>query len=188
MPSQPSLFADEPALPEGLRYRPDLLTRAEEAQLLARFEALPFKPFEFQGFLGKRQVVSFGWRYDFNQGGMQAAEAFPDWLVPARAKAADFAGLPPEALAQAIIAEYPLGAPIGWHRDRPQFDQVVGVSLLSACTLRFRRKRGEGWERAALTAEPRSVYLLSGPARSAWQHSIPPVTARRFSITFRTLR
>src|SRR5690606_40647213 len=84
--------------------------------------------------------------------------------------------------------EYPPGASIGWHRDRGVFDRIIGVSLLSPCLFRLRRKRGDRWDRTSLVAVPRSVYLLSGSARTEWEHSIPPVDTLRYSITFRTLR
>jgi alkylated DNA repair dioxygenase AlkB len=187
MASQLSLFAD-PKLPEGFRYQPDFLSRVEEVALIGRFGELPFKPLEFQGYFGRRRVVYFGWRYDFSKGRLQPVEDIPDWLLPVRERAAQFAAVKAEALAQAMVTEYEAGAPIGWHRDRPQFDEVIGISLKSACSFRFRRKAGAGWERAALTAEPRSIYLLRGSARSEWQHSIPSVSQLRYSITFRTFR
>jgi alkylated DNA repair dioxygenase AlkB len=185
--TQLALFAD-PTLPEGFRYQPGLITAALESGLVARFAELPFKPFEFQGFLGKRRVTSFGWRYDFNEQAMQRAAPLPEWLAEVRDLAAAFADLHPSKLAHAMVTEYEPGAPIGWHRDRPQFEDVIGISLLSPCTFRFRRKQGAGWQRASIVAEPRSAYLLRGPARTEWQHSIPPVEALRYSITFRTLR
>jgi alkylated DNA repair dioxygenase AlkB len=187
MPAQLALFAD-PALPEGFRYQPDFLSLGEEEALIARFQSLPFKPFEFQQYLGKRRVVYFGYRYDYQRGLMDEAAGLPDWLAPIRERAAAFAGLPPERLVQAMVTEYDIGAPIGWHRDRPQFEDIIGISLLSSCTFRFRRQTGSGWQRASLIAEPRSIYLLRGPSRQDWQHSIPPVSQRRYSITFRTLR
>lgn len=187
MAAQPDLFA-EPPRPEGFAYRPELISPAEERQLAERLGELPFKPFEFQGFLGLRRVVSFGWRYDFNDHAMRQAEPFPEWLVPLRRRAEAFAGLPDGAFEHVLLNEYAPGAPIGWHRDRPQFEDVVGVSLLAPCTFRFRRKQGAGWERINLTVEPRSAYLLRGPARNAWEHSIPPAKALRYSITFRSLR
>src|SRR5436190_2328549 len=149
MSVQPSLFAD-PALPEGFRYQPDFLSRDEEEALVDRFQSLPFKPFEFQQYLGKRRVVYFGYRYDYQRGLMDEAAGLPDWLTPIRERAAAFAGLPPERLVQAMVTEYDIGAPIGWHRDRPQFEDIIGISLLSSCTFRFRRKSGAGWERAWL--------------------------------------
>jgi alkylated DNA repair dioxygenase AlkB len=146
------------------------------------------KPFEFRGFLGKRRVASFGWRYDFNGRGLERAGEIPPYLHDLRESAAALAGAPPEALEHVLVTEYQPGAAIGWHRDRAEFGDVVGVSLLSPCLFRLRRRSGAGWERAAFTAEPRSAYLLSGPARYEWEHSIPPVEALRWSVTFRRLR
>lgn len=175
-------------LPEGLRYQPAFLSAAEEVDLLARMAALPFRPFEYQGFLGKRETVSFGWAYRFDGSGLAEAAPIPDWLLPARADAAAFAGLAPEALVQALVIRYAEGAGLGWHRDRPVFDDVLGISLLSAAPLRFRRKQGEKWQRFTLPTAPRSIYLLRGRARSEWQHSLAPVAALRYAITFRSMR
>jgi alkylated DNA repair dioxygenase AlkB len=112
----------------------------------------------------------------------------PGWLLPIRDRAAAFAAVPPAALEHALLIEYAPGAGIGWHRDRPEFGDVVGISLLVPARLRFRRKEGNGWGRSALIAEPRSAYLLRGPARAEWEHSIVPMDRLRYSITFRTLR
>ena len=191
MTSQPDLFggADAQGLPEGLRYRPGLVGAAEERALLERVRALPFREFEFHGYTGKRRVVSFGRRYDFAARRLEKADDLPDYLLPLRARAAAFAGLEPGELEHALVTEYGPGAGIGWHRDKGVFGSVVGVSLLSPCALRFRRAAGpKRWERAKLLAEPRSAYLLSGPARSEWEHSIHAVSAPRYSITFRTMR
>lgn len=186
--SQTSLFPPAPAAPDGLKHRPDLVSPEQETALARRLEELPFQAFAFRGFEGRRRVVSFGWRYDFNSSRLEPTEPMPDFLLPLRDKAAAFARRPAADFAHALVTEYGPGAPIGWHRDRPEFGEVVGVSLLSPCTFRLRRKRGSGWERASFTAEPRSAYLLSGPARSEWEHSVPPVQALRYSVTFRTLR
>jgi alkylated DNA repair dioxygenase AlkB len=183
-----SLPAEPPAMPAGFRYVPDFIGAAEETRLVGAFAELPFKEFEFHGFLGKRRVVSFGTRYDFNGGGLKPAEPMPPYLLPLRERAAAFAGLEPERLAHALVTEYRPGTAIGWHRDRPQYDDVIGVSLVSSCTFRMRRKRGTGWERAALRLDRRSVYLLRGPSREEWEHSIPAVEGLRYSITFRSLR
>ena len=184
-----SLFAmSAAATPEGLRYQPDLIGEDEERALVERFAALPFAPFEFQGFLGKRRTVSFGWQYRFDGSGLAEAEPIPDWLKPLRARAAAFAGLEPEALVHALLIEYAEGAGLGWHRDRPVFGDVVGVSLLSEAPLRFRRRRGDKWERYALRAAPRSAYALQRAARTEWEHSLAPVATLRYSATFRTLR
>ena len=185
---QPSLFDASPMLPEGLEYRLDFLSVREERDLVEQFATLGFKPFQFHGFEGKRRTVSFGWHYAFDGSGLRETEPMPDWLVPVRDRAAGFAAVAPEAFEHALLIEYGEGAGIGWHRDRPQFGDVVGISLLSAARMRFRRRRGDKWERLALTAEPRSAYLLRGPARTEWEHSIPEVDALRYSITFRTLK
>jgi len=171
-----------------MRYRPELIPPRDEKALITRIAELPFKEFAFHGFLGKRRTVSFGWHYDFNGGGLGKAAEIPEFLWPARALAAEFAGLRPEALEHALLIEYRPGAGIGWHRDRPQFGDVIGISLLAPCTFRLRRKQGTGWERSALVAERRSAYLLRGESRSIWEHSILPLDSLRYSITFRTLR
>jgi alkylated DNA repair dioxygenase AlkB len=181
------LFKTYVGLPEGLRYRAELLSQDEEAALVRMLEGLPFREFEFQGFLGKRRVVAFGWRYDFNGGGLQTTQAIPAFLLPVREQAAAFAELPASGLQQVLLTEYRPGAAIGWHKDRSVFGDVVGVSLLSAATFRMRCKSGRGWRRASLELPPRSAYLLRGPARSQWEHSIPAVEHLRYSITFRNL-
>ena len=185
---QPSLFETAPERPEGLRYRPELIDADEERALVDAIAGLPLKPFEFRGFEGRRRVAFFGWRYDFNGRGLGEAEPIPDFLRPLRQEAAGFLGVEAGELPHVLVTEYAPGAPIGWHRDRPEFGEVVGVSLLSPCTFRLRRRRAAGgWDRYAFTAEPRAAYTLQGPARHAWEHSIPPVTELRYSITFRRL-
>ena len=184
---QADLFESAPDLPQGMRYGEDALASHEERDLLARLPALPFRGFEFHGFLGKRRTVSFGWRYDFNGGGLGESEPIPQFLLPARERAAAFAGLTPEALEHALVIEYQPGAGIGWHRDRPAFGDVIGLSLGSECTFRLRRKRGTTWERRSFIAAARSAYLLRGASRTEWEHSIPPLETLRYSVTFRTL-
>jgi alkylated DNA repair dioxygenase AlkB len=186
--ASPSKPVEPPAMPAGFRYAADAIGAAEEARLVAAFADLPFKEFEFHGFLGKRRVVSFGHRYDFNGGGLKEAAPMPAFLLPVRECAAAFAGLPPDRLQHALITEYQLGTTIGWHRDRPDYGDVIGISLLSPCTFRMRRKRGASWERAALQLPRRSIYLMRGPSRDEWEHSIPAVDELRYSITFRSLR
>jgi alkylated DNA repair dioxygenase AlkB len=182
---QPSLFADA-SLPEGMRYRDDVISPAEERALAEFIAALPLKPFEFVGgFVGNRRVLSFGWKYDFNDRGLHKASDIPPKLMDLRSRAAEFAGLSADAFEHVLVTEYAPGAGIGWHKDRPMFAEVVGVSLLVACPFRLRRKVGTKWERATLTAEPRSAYLLSGPSRIQWEHSIPPMDQLRYSVTFR---
>ena len=187
-PAQGGLFEAAPDLPEGMVYRPEFVSPAEARALADWLETLPFEPFQFQGYEGKRQVVSFGWSYDFSRSHLLKADDLPAELAPLRAKAAALAGLRPEDLQQVLINKYEPGAPIGWHRDRPVFEKVVGVSLLAPCPFRMRRRVGAGFERKTLTLEPRSAYLLAGPARTEWEHSIPPAQALRYSITFRNFR
>jgi alkylated DNA repair dioxygenase AlkB len=193
---------------EGFRYRAELITPADESALLARLRELPFREFEFHGYTGKRRVVSFGWQYDFSGRKLRKTADIPEFLKGLRALAASFARLEPAALQQALITEYGPGAGIGWHRDKAVFGQVVGISLLTPCILRFRRKKEtvarstsaepnvratskqilkREWERVNVFAEPRSAYHLSGPARSVWEHSILRVEALRYSITFRNV-
>ena len=181
------LFDLPPVGPPGFAYRAELISPAEEAELLARLGGLDFEPFQFHGYEGRRRVYSFGWRYDFGGAGLVAAPPLPDWILPLRDRAAAFAGLPGEAFAHVLINEYREGAPIGWHRDRPVFDRVVGVSLKAAAVMRFRKRVGAKFERINVPLPPRSAYLLDGPARAEWEHSLPEAAAHRFSITFRNL-
>lgn len=185
---QVDLFEQVPALPGGFRYLPNLISAEEEQRLIAHFVKLPFKEFEFHGFLGKRRTVAYGWRYDFNGGGLRRTEDMPAFLLPVRELAAGFAGLPSTDLQQALVIEYPPGAQIGWHKDRPMFDEIVGISLLSPCTFRLRRKVGGKWLRASIVAQRRSAYLMKGASRAEWEHSIPAVDALRYSITFRSFK
>ena len=174
--------------PPGFKYVEELLSASEEKELVARVEQLPFKEFEFHGYLGKRRVVSFGWKYDFAKATIREAPAMPDLLLPVREKAAALAGLKAETLVQGLVTEYRPGTVIGWHRDKGVFGDVVGISLLSPCTFRFRKKSGAKWERFSQALLPRSGYVLRGEVRNEWEHSIPPVEDLRYSITFRTLR
>jgi alkylated DNA repair dioxygenase AlkB len=185
---QGDLFGALVEAPEGFRYQPDLIAPDEEAELLAHLERLPFRPFDFHGHLANRRVVGFGLRYDYDQRRVVEAPPIPDFLMPLKAKVADFAAQPSEAFEQVLINEYRPGAGIGWHRDKPHFADVAGVSLLAACDFRLRRKTDSGWDRQTIRVEPRSAYLLTGPVRTDWEHSVPPVAEHRFSITFRTLR
>ncbi len=179
------LFA--PALPEGFAIREDVISREEEADAVRHLETLPFKPFEFHGYRGKRRVVSFGWRYDYSDRTLRESPPMPPFLSGLCNLAAEFARVPAASLKQVLVTEYAAGASIGWHRDKPIFEDVVAISLVSLCRLRFRLREGDRWKRAALTVAPRSIYLLRGAARHTWYHSVSPVTALRYSITFRNL-
>ena len=175
-------------MPAGFRYAPNMIDGIEEARLVEAFADLPFKKFEFHGFLGKRRIVSFGFRTDDNGGGLQEAAPMPEFLLPLRQRAALFAELAPERLQNALVTEYRPGTSIGWHRDRPHYDDVIGVSLSSACIFRLRRRSSPGWERAALRVDRRSIYLMRGASRWEWEHSIPAVQTLRYSIAFRSIR
>ena len=191
--AQPSLFdlksiTAPGSAPEGLRYQDDLLNKDEEEALLHQLEVLPFKPFDFHGYLGRREVISFGWKYDYAKRQIDQVAPIPAFILPLRERAAAFAGEPTSALEQVLINKYEAGAPIGWHKDKAAFEKVIGVSLVSSTTMRFRLHKGDGWERALQVLEPRSAYLLDGAARSQWEHSISPHNELRYSVTFRTLR
>jgi alkylated DNA repair dioxygenase AlkB len=185
--AQTDLFALPSGLPEGFRYYPGILSPEEEEALARELANLPFKPFDFHGYLANRQVVSFGYRYDYDRRAVVESAPFPSFLVSLSQKIAETFDRPADAFRQVLINEYRPGAGIGWHRDKAQFDEVVGVSLLAPCVLRFRQKAADTWNRASLPVEPRSAYLLSGPARREWEHSIPALDRLRYSITLRTL-
>jgi alkylated DNA repair dioxygenase AlkB len=180
----PDLF-DMPAVP-GLRTYPDVLTPAEEAALIAAIDGVGLAPFRFQQWTGKRLTHSFGWQYDFQSGALSQGAPLPDWLLPIRDRAAAATGLAPDALVQALLLRYDPGAGIGWHRDRPIYDQIVGISLGAPATMRFRRRDGERWRRANAPLEPRALYHLSGEVRHDWEHSIAAIEQCRWSITFRS--
>jgi alkylated DNA repair dioxygenase AlkB len=186
--AQLSLLEPISALPEGFVYRPELVAPEQEIELIEHFRELDFREFEFQGYLGKRRVVSFGLHYDFAERRVREAVELPGFLLPLRDRAAGFAGLPAAAFEHALVTEYTPGAAIGWHCDRPVFGDVVGISFGSSCRFRFRRRHGSGWERASLVLEPRSAYLLRGPVRQQWEHSIPPAEDLRYSVTFRSVK
>ena len=182
---QLTLLKAGPELPEGFKYLPEIVSADDERGLLERISELPLKEFEFHGFTAKRRVISYGCKYDFEERAVRKADDIPSWLIPLREIAAGFAGIAPEQLQQALVMEYDVGAAIGWHRDKAVFGDVIGISLLSSCRFRLRRKLGTKWERASLMADARSAYLMRGPSRTEWEHSIPGVDALRYSITFR---
>lgn len=181
-----SLLFDAPLI-AGLRYEEDLIGESDERTLVEQLEAADLSPFQFHGWLGNRKTRSFGWRYDFQDASFAPTEPIPDWLEPLRESAAHFAGLSPGDFVHVLLARYEPGAGIGWHRDRDVFENVVGISFGTPATLRFRRRKPNGFERANLDVAPRSAYLLSGEVRWDWEHRIVPGDQLRFSITFRTL-
>ncbi|MGA8193879.1 MAG: alpha-ketoglutarate-dependent dioxygenase AlkB [Acetobacteraceae bacterium] len=183
--AQSDLFAG-PRL-AGLTQAQGIVAQHEEQALIASIDAVQLSPFRFHGWLGKRLTASFGWNYDFETARFVPTQPIPDWLLPLRETAARFAGLKPDDLVQALLIRYDPGAGIGWHRDRPVFEHVVGISLGAPATMRFRRRRSGGFDRAAAELTPRSIYHLSGEARHSWEHSIAEMAVTRWSITFRSL-
>ena len=175
-------------LPVGFRYMPDVLSSAEEKRLVQKFEKLPLRPFEFHGHQGNRRIYTFGHRYIFAGQQPRADASVPDYLRPLIEIAGNISGVPTADFEQLMVTEYPPGAGIGWHRDRPTYEDIVAISFLAACTLRLRRKVNENWERQSAYIEPRSAYLLHGPVRNIWQHSIVPMDVLRYSVTLRTFR
>jgi alkylated DNA repair dioxygenase AlkB len=178
----------EPEPPEGFRYTPNVLSLTEEQALVRRFEALPLQPFEFHGYLANRRIFTFGRSYIFAGQKPRPDAGIPDYLRPLMEMASAVSGAPTDAFEQVMVSEYPAGAGIGWHRDRPSYDDIVAISFLASCTLRLRRREGEEWERRSAFVEPRSIYLLRGPVRTSWQHSIAPMDVLRYSVTLRTFR
>ena len=182
---QPELF--EPPGLAGLMQAGAIVTKSEEQALIAAIDGVELSPFRFHGWLGKRLTASYGWRYDFDTASFGPADPIPDWLLPLREKAAEFARLEPDDFVQALLIRYDPGAGIGWHRDRPVFEHVLGISLGAPATMRFRRRRPGGFDRASALLAPRSIYHLTGEARHEWEHSIAEMEAARWSVTFRSL-
>jgi alkylated DNA repair dioxygenase AlkB len=188
--SQQPLFASPPVLEDGFRYAAELLTVGEERQLLELIRALPFEAAHYKEWRARRRIVSFGGRYDFSLNERTSAPPIPEFLHPLRAQVAAWSGIPAARFAQAMVAEYPPATPLGWHRDVPQFEDIVGVSLLGHARLRFRPWPPRSGQRTtyAIDLAPRSAYLLRGAARWQWQHAVSPTRELRYSITFRTRR
>jgi alkylated DNA repair dioxygenase AlkB len=186
--AQLALFADRNGGPEGLRYETEFVSRTTEAALIAGIEGLPLQPFQFGAYEGKRRVASFGFRYDYTERKLREADPIPSWLAPIILSVEEFGDLRSGSVRQVLCTEYDVGVGIGWHRDKPHFHEIFGLSLGASCRFRFRRAAGDKWERFTLNAEPRSLYMMSGESRQIWEHSIPAVEQRRYSITFRTMR
>jgi len=183
---QLTLFDVSSPVPAGLRYQEEFISREVEQELIAQVAALPLTPFQFGAFEGKRRVKSFGFRYDYDLRRLEGGEPIPSWLAGLIARVEAFGGQPTR-IAQVLCTEYATGVGIGWHRDKRHFGSVLGLSLGSSCSFRFRRAVGDKWERFVLRTAPRSIYGMSGPSRHEWEHSISPVEVPRYSITFRTM-
>ncbi|MGO4408538.1 MULTISPECIES: alpha-ketoglutarate-dependent dioxygenase AlkB [unclassified Brevundimonas] len=190
--AQADLFGHDPVLapaagPDGFGYWPGVLSALEQAELVERLQGLVFKPYEHMGYVGFRRIAAFGRRYDPDSRRLEAVDPWPDFLQSLLGRLAGRLEIDGAAFVQALVNEYAPGAGIGWHRDRPVYGDILGVSLLAPCVMRLRLKQGSEWRRLAAPLAPGSVYRLSGEARSLWEHSITPMTALRYSITLRTL-
>jgi DNA oxidative demethylase len=127
--------------------------------------------------------------YDYDRRlAVPGADPIPDWLLPYRDRAGELAGVRGDELVQVLVQRYPVGAPIGWHRDSPSYELVAGISLAAPARMRFRRGPRAEREQRELLLEPRSAYVLSGEARWSWEHHVPPAKELRYSITLRSLR
>ena len=186
MTYQHELFASAPLVP-GLTLIEEAIGAAEDAELAALLDAAPLAPFQFGQWQGKRLTASYGSGYDFTRQRVAEAPPMPDWLLGLRERLAPLVGKQPEDFVQALVIRYDPGAGIGWHRDRPQYGEVMGLSLTAPATFRLRRRNPRGFERRNVELPPRSLYLLSGEVRREWEHSIAPMDVTRRSITFRTL-
>ena len=192
MSSQRALFTElekkpSQVVPTGFRYQEEAISEQEQTELVTAIQSLDLKPFEFHGYIGNRRVINFGFKYDFTRRFVEKADGIPQFLHELLGRAVGFAGNNQDAFQQVGINEYQVGAGIGWHKDKPEFGIIVGVSLLAPATMRFRKKENDNWARISHTLKPRSIYLLSGEARTEWEHSVPPLDSLRYAITFRTL-
>jgi alkylated DNA repair protein (DNA oxidative demethylase) len=176
------------APPPGFLYHPDFVSVDEEGRLLEGVRALQFGEVKMRGQVARRRTAHFGWVYGYESWRIEPGPPIPESLLLLRQRATELAGVPADQLAEVLVTDYGPGAGIGWHRDAPMFGVVIGISLLGACRFRFQRGAGEARETRAVTLARCSAYVLTGPARWHWQHSIPPVREQRYSVTFRTLR
>jgi alkylated DNA repair dioxygenase AlkB len=189
---QAELFTESQELPSGFRYQPAFISEREEAELLATIGTLPLDAAKYKQYTARRRTVGYGSQYDFGKNRMMPAPSIPRYLHPLREQVARWLEIPPESFVHALVSEYPPGAPLGWHRDVPHFDVVVGVSLGGEAVMRLRPYRpGEAHSRrdvVTLTLAPRSAYMFRAQARWNWQHSIAATKELRYSVTLRTAR
>jgi alkylated DNA repair dioxygenase AlkB len=180
-----------PLFPPGFQYIPDFISPEEEAHLLELIGQTSFHTFIFQGYEAKRRVASYGYDWKFDRRQLVKGADIPEAFQPIIQKVASYLSFPAEELAELLLTEYPAGSVINWHRDAPPFELVAGISLLSDCTFRLKPHDKEKQGRGSIISFPlprRSLYIMQGPSRWEWQHSIPAVKTTRYSITFRTLK
>lgn len=188
--NQSSLFGDEEvqASIPGLVYQPEFLSPAEEQALIALIQTLPLHAAKYKQYFARRRVASFGGSYDFDTNQLLPARALDERLIPLRDRVAAWQGVPADSLVHALVAEYAPGTPLGWHRDVPDFERIIGISLGSEATLRFRPypyEPGLLRQVVELAVQPRSIYVMQGEARWGWQHCVEETPGLRWSVTFR---
>jgi alkylated DNA repair dioxygenase AlkB len=186
-----TLFPIEPVFPMGFEYFPDFISEEEELLLLQKVKETEVHPFIFQGYTANRKVASFGYDYSFTNRKLSEGKRIPGEFDFLLRKVAEKTGVNATDFAELLVTEYPPGSVINWHRDAPPFDIIAGISLLSDCIFRLRPQEKTKQTRSniiSLPLERRSLYIIQGPSRSEWQHSIAPVKETRYSITLRTLK
>ena len=191
--TQSKLFDLPAALPNGLIYRPEFLSPAEEEILITYIENLPLEHPLYEDHEAKRRIMSFGWGFNFRSGRLIPGPPLPPFLRGLGRKIGKWLTIPEMRVAEALVTEYTPGCAIGWHVDNESFEKIVGISLGSRCKIRLRPLKRYKQKRLAadvisIDLEPRSAYIMQGPVRWEWQHSVPKVETLRYSITFRTLR
>jgi alkylated DNA repair dioxygenase AlkB len=190
--SQASLFDhEETSFPPGMRFEPEWLGAAEEGALIETIRALDLREARYKQYTARRRVASFGGKFDYDNNRLLPAPPIPPAFEPLRERVARWLGVEPGLFSQMLVAEYAPGTPLGWHRDVPDFESIVGVSLLGEGEMRFRPyppPAGRSDATRSLLLPPRSAYVLEGPARWQWQHAIVPTKVLRYSISLRTAR
>lgn len=198
-----TLFPVDTGYPEGFEYEPGFISREEEDVLLEHIKGIELHTFVFQGFEAKRRTASFGYDYSFDSRKLSRGQDIPKVFTPLIQSVANKLSINPSQFGELLVTEYPVGAVINWHRDAPPFNIIAGISLNADCIFKLRphsivKEKNvmppvEGQKtrkKSAIISVPvqrRSLYIMKGPARSAWQHSTAPVTDVRYSITLRTL-
>lgn len=185
------LFPANDIYPHGFSYYDDFISVDEEAELLEVIAHLSLRPLIFQGFEAKRKVESYGYDYNFDNRTVSKGKPIPLGFSRVIGKIASLLNMQVDGIAEVLVTEYPTGSVINWHRDAPPFDIIVGLSLLADCKFQFRPYDKTLQSRSSIITLPvrqRSLYIMQGEARQAWEHKIRPVLQSRFSITFRTLR
>jgi alkylated DNA repair dioxygenase AlkB len=182
---QQSLF-NEKHSPEHIKLIPDFISAEEERDLLNNFKTINWQKINMHGVTAKRRVAHFGLDYTYTKRSVTKTIKAPKWLDSLTARAAKLISKKASDLKEILVTYYPKGSGIGWHKDAEVFgDAVIGVSLLSDCTMKF--KNLETQEVYKLFIPRRSAYIFSGDARWNWHHSISSHEHDRYSVTFRTL-